>query len=119
MKTIRLGRMSDEDLLRLRLRDLPVRIEKSFLEKPLKRLYKELAEREIPFKPHVWLSSEFYTPDGVPGFAIPFYLAHPRLMRLERKKMFEVEGGTEDTLMRILRHETGHALDNAYRIHLK
>jgi hypothetical protein len=119
MKTIRLGRMSDIDLLKLRLRDLPVRMDSRPLKKAIRQLYRELENRDIPFKPHVWFSGEFYTPDGVPGFAIPFYLAHPRLMKLERKQMFEVEGGTERELMRILRHEAGHALDNAYQIHLK
>ena len=111
--------MSDETLLKLRLRDLPVRIEGTFLEDAVSDLHEELENRNLLFRPHVWLSTEFYTPDGVPGFAIPFYLAHPRLMRLERKQMFEVEGGTEPELMRILRHETGHALDNAFRIHNK
>lgn len=48
--------------------------------------------------------------------AIPFYLAHPRLIKLERKHMLEVEGGTRDELMKILRHECGHALDNAYQL---
>lgn len=118
-KQIRLGNMSDEKLMQLRLSDLPVRLEGTFVAKQLKRLYRELQHRGIPFRPHVWISGEFYTPDGVPGFAIPFYLTHPRLMRLERKQMLEVEGGTDWELMRILRHETGHALDNAYRIHLK
>jgi hypothetical protein len=118
-KPVRIGRMSDEDLLKVRLCDLPVRLEGSFVQKQVKQLYRELTAREINFKPHVWISGEFYTPDGIPGFAIPFYLTHPRLMRLERKQMFEVEGGTEYTLMRILRHETGHAIDNAYGIHLK
>jgi len=28
--------------------------------------------------------------------------------------MLEVEGGTKDWCMKILRHETGHALDTAY-----
>jgi hypothetical protein len=50
----------------------------------------------------------------VPGIAIPFYLAHPRLMRLERRFMHEVEGGNDKWLMRILRHETGHAIDTAF-----
>jgi hypothetical protein len=118
-KAIRLGRMSDEDLLKLRIRDLPIRMDSRSLKKAIRKLYRELENRKIPFKPHVWLSGEFYTPDGIPGFAIPFYLAHPRLMKLERKQMFEVEGGTERQLMRILRHEAGHALDNAYQIHLK
>lgn len=111
--------MSDEDVLKLRLRDLPLRLESPALKRGLRRLYKELETRDIRFRPHVWLSGEFFTPDGIPGFAIPFYLAHPRLMRLERKQMFEVEGGTDRQLIRILRHEAGHALDNAYQIHLK
>ena len=34
-----------------------------------------------------------------------------------RSQMLEVEGGTHDWCMRILRHEAGHALDNAYRLH--
>jgi hypothetical protein len=33
--------------------------------------------------------------------------------------MLEVEGGTDVECMRILRHEAGHALDNAYRLHFK
>jgi hypothetical protein len=119
MKKIRLGNMSDEALLKLRIRDLPVRIEGTFLQRKVRRLYKELEKKGISFKPHVWLSGEFFTPDGIPGFAIPFYLAHPRLMRLERKHVFEVEGSAEEELMRILRHEAGHAIDNAYQIHLK
>jgi len=50
------------------------------------------------------------------GIAIPFYLAHSRLARLEESQMLEVEGGTPEWCMRILRHETGHAIDNAYRL---
>jgi hypothetical protein len=111
--------ISDERLLDTRICDLPVRIKGSFLEPYIKRLYNELNERSIRFKPHVWLSEEFFTPDGVPGFAIPFYLAHPRLMKLERKQMLKVEGSTEAECMRILRHEAGHSLSNAYRLHFK
>jgi hypothetical protein len=55
----------------------------------------------------------------VPGIAIPFYLAHPRLEKLERAQMLEVEGGTPEWCMKILRHEAGHAIDNAYRLRLR
>src|SRR5881227_2179557 len=106
--------ISDERLLDTRICDLPIRIKGSFIEPHIKRLYSELNDRGILFKPHVWLSAEWFTPDGVPGFAIPFYLAHPRLMRLERKQMLEVEGGTERECLRIMRHEIGHVLDNAF-----
>jgi hypothetical protein len=65
------------------------------------------------FHPHFWLSDEWFTPDGVPGIAMPFYLAHPRLARLEQAQMLEVEGETTEWCLRILRHEVGHAIENA------
>src|ERR671914_2504679 len=111
--------MTDDELLNLRLCDLPLRIEGAPLEERVERLYAELEERGLRFRPHVWLSEEWFSPDGVPGFAIPFYLAHPRLMRLERKQVLEVEGGTAKECMGIMRHEAGHALDNAFRFHAR
>ncbi len=114
---IQWSRIKDEDLLNLRLCDLPIKIEGTPLKRRIRQLYKELSAWRIRFKPHVWLSDEFFTPDQVPGFAVPFYLAHPRLMKLERKQMLQIEGGTEQDFMRIVRHEAGHALDNAYLLH--
>ena len=35
-------------------------------------------------------------------------------MRLEKSQMLEVEGGTPEWCLQILRHEAGHAFDNAY-----
>lgn len=112
-------RWSDERLLDLRLCDLGVRIERTPLARYVRRLYAELDERGLRFRPHVWLSTEWFSPDGVPGIAIPFYLAHPRLAKLELHQMLEVEGGTEQSCMRILRHEAGHAIDSAYRLHFR
>ena len=106
----------DERLLGLRLCDLDLRIEGSPLEPRVAELHAELEGRGLPFRPHFWLSDEFFTPDGIPGVAIPFYLAHPRLARLERDQMLEVEGGTPEWCLRILRHECGHAVDNAYQL---
>lgn len=97
--------------------DLGLRIEGTALEARIAQLYEELDARGVPFHPHCWLSDEWFSPDGVPGIAIPFYLAHPRLARLERKELLEVEGGTKDWCLKILRHETGHALDTAFRLH--
>ena len=109
--------MTDNQLLDLRFCDLSLRITGTPLEQRIRKLYRELAERKLRFRPHIWLSEEWFSPDGNPGFAIPFYLAHPRLMILERAQMLEVEGATESECMRILRHEAGHAIDNAYRLH--
>lgn len=106
----------DQKLLGLRLCDLGVRIEGSGLEDRLAQLYRELEAQGLTFRPHCWLSDEWFCPDGVPGIAIPFYLAHPRLARLEQSQMKEVEGGTAEWCLRILRHESGHALENAYHL---
>ncbi len=108
--------LRDDELLDLRFCDLEVRIEGTWLEAMVGRLHDELARRGLRMRPHAWLSTEWFSPDGVPGIAIPFYLAHPRLMRLERREMLDVEGGTRESCMRILRHEAGHAVDNAYRL---
>lgn len=110
------ARLPDEKLLELRFCDLKLSLDRSPLALRVKRLYSELDHRGIHFRPHVWLAEEWFSPDGVPGIAIPFYLAHPRLERLERRIMREAEGGNARSLMRILRHEAGHALDNAYRL---
>ncbi|MFN3167960.1 MAG: putative zinc-binding metallopeptidase [Phycisphaeraceae bacterium] len=115
----RWAKLSDEALLDVRFRDLGLSLERcpAVLE-DVDRLNRELASAGLSrFRPHCWLSSEWFSPDGVPGIAIPFYLAHPRLMRLEKAQMLAVEGGTPRQRMMILRHEAGHAVCNAYRLH--
>ena len=107
----------DDKLMDLRICDLNVSIEGSALEPIIAQLRGELTARGLTgFDPHFWLSAEWFSPDGVPGVAIPFYLAHPRLEKLERTQMLEVEGGTPEWCLKILRHEAGHAIDNAYRL---
>ena len=108
--------LSDDQLLSLRFCDLHLTIGGTDLEMAIERLYRELETRGIRFRPHCWLAQEWFSPDGVPGIAIPFYLAHRRLMNIERRLMREVEGGNRNWLMRILRHEAGHAIDTAYRL---
>jgi len=108
--------LNDKDLLALRLCDLKLHIPGSALEPHTRQLLAELRERGLQFRPYFWLSDDWYTPDGVPGIALPFYMAHPRLMRLEASQMLEVEGGEPEWCMRILRHEAGHAIENAYRL---
>ncbi len=108
--------LSDEKLLEVRMCDLGLTIAGTELEPRIAQLDAELAARGLTFRPHYWLSDEWFTPDGVPGIAIPFYLAHPRLAKLERAEMLEVEGGDPESCMRILRHEAGHAIDNGYQL---
>jgi hypothetical protein len=107
----------DQTLLATRLQCLPVRIEGTVVERRVRRLHLELATRDIVALPHVYLAEEFFNPAGLLSFAVPFYLAHPRLMRLERSQMLEVEGAGESECRRIFRHEAGHVVDEAYRLH--
>ena len=99
--------------------DLGVTLDGTWLEDCVETLYSELESRGIRFRPHVWLSDEWFSPDGIPGLAIPFYLTHRTLMRLERAQMLEVEGSTKAQCMMILRHEAGHALQHAFQIQRK
>ncbi|MBW2312730.1 MAG: hypothetical protein JRH10_00960 [Deltaproteobacteria bacterium] len=110
-------RESDDRLLDIRLCDLGVGIEGTALAARIASLHDELARAGLRFRPYIWLSTDWFTPDGHTGFAVPFYLAHPRLAHLERRQMYAVEGGNHDDCMKLLRHETAHALDNAYRLH--
>jgi hypothetical protein len=109
-------RLSDAELLRTRFCDLRLTLRNSEIESRMREIRRCLRTRGIRFRPHLWLSEEWFSPDGVPGIAVPFYMAHPRLQRLERRFMGEVEGGNANWMTRILRHEIAHALDNAYRI---
>ena len=82
----RWARWSDDRLLQTRLCDLDVSWERSWLRRLVRRVQAELAARDLRVRPHFWISDEWFSPDGVPGVAIPFYLTHPRLIRLERPR---------------------------------
>src|SRR3972149_4407965 len=96
-------RWPDQRLLDLRICDLDLSLERSPLRRLVRQVLAEVERAGLRFRPHFWLSSDWFTPDGIPGVAVPFYLAHPRLIRLERREVFEVEGGTKDSCVRILR----------------
>ncbi len=119
LKNIDLSSLSEEELLSLRICDLPLKIEGTWLEDCINQLYKELESKGIRFKPPCYLADEWLTPEGEPVVGIPFFLAHPALMKLEKKMMLEVEGGTRQWCMKLLRHEAGHAINYAYQLYKK
>jgi hypothetical protein len=108
--------LSQRELMKLRLCDLGLEIEGTWLEKPIAKVKGELFARGLVLRPHFWLSDEWFSPSGVPGVAIPFYLAHPRLVRLERDQMLEAEGANPDDCIKLLRHEIGHAMQHGYNL---
>jgi hypothetical protein len=109
-----LAAMSDDELLALRICDLKLEIAGTELESRIDAFYAELAAKDIAVKPICYLGEEWFSPEGCATIAIPFYLAHPRLKKLEEKMMMEVEGGTESWCLRLLRHEMGHVLNHTY-----
>jgi len=113
---VNLDQMSEEDLLKVRICDLPVRIAETWLAECIQRLYEELEAKGIVFRPECYLTDEWLTPENQPIIGIPFFLAHPALIRLEKKMMLEAEGETVTACMQLLRHETGHAICYAYQL---
>lgn len=109
--------IGDEALLKIRICDLPIRLQGTELEERIRTVYKELDQQGISFHPLCYLADEWFSPEGDPVIGIPFYLAHPRLTRLERTMMLEAEGESRTEFFKLLRHEVGHALSHAYRLH--
>jgi hypothetical protein len=85
------------------------------VEQLVEQLYTELKAKGLVFRPPVYLSDEWGCPEGAPLIGLPFYLADPRLTRIEEEVAVEVEG--ELDIMRFLRHEAGHAFNYAYRLY--
>ena len=44
------------------------------------------------------------------------FLLHPKLQELERRFIGEVEGENQEWFMKLIRHEMGHAVDNAFKL---
>jgi len=118
-KKVVLEKLSDEQLLQLKIRDLGLSIHGSPLEPMIQNLYCELDDKGIKMHPPCYLADEWLCPDKEPIIGIPFVLANQRLRKLEQKMMFEVEGAAENACMRLLRHEAGHALNYAYKLYRK
>ena len=106
-----------EQLLGRRISDLGLAIAGTRVERLVRRLYAELAERGLAFRPPVYLSDQWGCPDGTPLIGVPFYLADERLERIEAEHAGAVEGDEE--AMRYLRHEAGHAVNYAFRLHAR
>lgn len=117
IKSEDLSKLQEEDLLNIKICDLPIKLEGTWVEECVQQLYRELKEKGIHFKPPCYLADEWLTPDQEPVIGIPFYLAHPALIKLEKKMMLEAEGETKEECMKLLRHETGHAINYAHKLY--
>lgn len=108
------------ELLNTRVCDLPLKID-GLLRDCVLELYRELKRKRISLRPRFYLGAElddgWGCVDGTSCIEVPFYLASRELMELHRDYYSDVEG--RDEIMKILRHETGHAINYAYKLHRK
>lgn len=102
-------------LLGRKISELGLEIRGTRVERLVSQLYHELALRGIAFRPPVYLSDQWGCPDGTPLIGVPFYLVDARLEQIES----EMSAGIEDDVeaMRYMRHEAGHAINYAFRLH--
>lgn len=104
-----------DKLLRHRISDLGLAIEGTRVERLVRQLYDELAEKALSFMPPVYLSDQWGCPDNIPIIGVPFYLADDRLARIEDESSMGIEDDRD--IMRYLRHEAGHAYNYAFRFY--
>src|SRR5258706_342242 len=103
------------DLLSKPIRDLGLKLEGSAVERYVHQLYRELEAKGLKkFRPLVYLSDEWGCPSQEPVIGVPFYLADPKLQRLERE-MNDLEDSRQ--IMMYMRHEAGHAFNYAYEFY--
>lgn len=108
--------LSEDALLSLRIKALGLDPKSSDIWPWVVDVFKELESRELTFRPRIYFGDEWFSPEGICAVAIPFFLAHPKLRRLERSQMLECEGEDEKTFKRLFRHELGHAFDHAFKV---
>jgi hypothetical protein len=103
------------ELLSKPIRDLGLKLEGSSVERFVHQLYRELEQKGLKkFRPLVYLSDEWGCPSEEPVIGIPFYLADPKLQKLERE-MNDLEDSRQ--IMMYMRHEAGHAFNYAYQLY--
>ena len=108
--------LSDQDLLERRISKLGLRLEGTTLDPLIRQLYDELSAHGLVLHPPCHIGDEWFVPVGIPAIFVPFFPVHERLRALERTMMLEVEGGTAEWFMKLMRHEAAHAYAYAYQL---
>jgi len=104
-----------QEILSKPIQQLGLKLEGSPLERFVQQLYKELDAKGLHrFRPGCYLTDEWGCPNMEPVIGIPFYLADPKLQRLE-SEMNDIEDARQ--IMMYMRHEAGHAFNYAYALY--
>src|SRR5258706_5483739 len=109
----RVRELSFQRLLNTAIRDLDLRPADT-LRECLIELRHELKHNHIVFYPHFYFGDEPWgCIDATGSVEGPFYLANNALRRIAERYYI---GYSKIELMMILRHETGHAINYAYKL---
>ncbi len=104
-----MNEISYQKFLTMKICDLKLDANESMA--PLfERLKKELREHRILLWPDFYFGNEWGCVNKKISISIPFYLANPELRTLEG------DVPTNEEIMKTLRHETGHAINYAYKL---
>lgn len=104
-----------QEILAKPIKELGLKLEGSPIERYVQKVYREIERKGLGrFRPLCYLTDEWGCPSGEPVIGIPFYLANPKLARLE-KEMNDLEDERE--ILMYLRHEAGHAFNYAYELY--
>ena len=113
LKHPRVKELSFQKLLTQRIGEMDLRPADT-LRACLIQLRHELKQRHISFYPHFYFGEEPWgCIDRTASVEIPFYLANNPLRRVSERYFLSY---SKKEIMMILRHETGHALNYAYKL---
>ena len=115
-KNPRVRELSFQSFLNKKVNELELRPEDT-LRECLIELRHELMKKHIAFFPHFYFGDEPWgCIDRTGSVEIPFYLANNKLRRLAEKYYLSY---SKEEIKMILRHETGHALNYAYKLWIR
>lgn len=106
--------VAKHELLNTRICDLDLRIE-GLLARCINKLDKELTHKGLRFRPEYYFGESWGCVDRTISIEVPFYMAQPELIRLEKK--YSERNENKHELMMTLRHEYGHAINYAYELY--
>jgi len=112
----RVRRLSFQQLLNQKVGELDLRADDT-LRECLIQLRRELKQKHIGFFPHFFFGEEPWgCIDRTGSVEIPFFLANKELRRLAERYYI---GYSKEEIMMMLRHETGHAINYAYKLWIR
>src|SRR5687767_15704645 len=101
----------------MKVSELGLRVEGSPVEGYVRQLYLELERRGFKkFRPVCYLTDEWGCPDQQPVLGIPFYLADPKLRKLE-KAVDALQTDRQEKMY--MRQDAGHVLKYWHRRYTK